>query len=72
MNPKELKPDKKYRYTGGIEPVEVTYLYETINRYMFRMNDNDFSLSVVSVKLNVEEISTPQNCDVTNQNNNKL
>jgi hypothetical protein len=69
MNPKELKPDKKYRYTGGDEPVEATYLYETINRYMFRMNDNDFSLSVVSVKLNIEEITTPQNCDVTNQNN---
>ncbi|GAB6122321.1 hypothetical protein [Dysgonomonas termitidis] len=56
MDPKELIKDKKYLYTGEDKPVEVTYLYETINRYMFRMNDSDFSLSVVSVKINIEEI----------------
>lgn len=62
MNPKELIKDKKYRYTGGPEPTEVIYLYETINRYMFRLNDSDFSLSVVSVKINIEEISNMSMC----------
>lgn len=56
MNPKELVKDKKYLYTGGPEPIEVTYLYETINRYMFDKNGENFSLSVVSVKINIEEI----------------
>ncbi|GAB6120977.1 hypothetical protein [Dysgonomonas termitidis] len=56
MNPKELEHDKKYLYTGGPEPIEVTYLYETINRYMFDKNGEKFSLSVVSVKINIEEI----------------
>jgi hypothetical protein len=56
MNPKELIKDKKYRYTGGPEPIEVTYLYETINRYMFDKNGENFSLSVVSVKINIEEL----------------
>lgn len=56
MNPRELIKDKKYRYTGGPEPIKVTYLYETINRYMFDKNGENFSLSVISVRINIEEI----------------
>lgn len=72
MDPKELVKDKKYLYTGEDNPVKVTYLYETVNRYMFDKNGENFSLSVVSVKLNIEEITTPQICGMTQLNKNKL
>jgi hypothetical protein len=56
MNAKELVKNRTYRYTGGHEPVEVIYMYETINGGMFLINGEKYNLNRTSIDLFVEEI----------------
>jgi|GEM_PF-5467333 len=56
MKADKLIKGKKYRYTGGCEPIEVIYLYEIINGYLFELNGVKNPLSTISVKLFIEEI----------------
>lgn len=56
MIPSELQTGKQYRYTAGAENIEVIYLYEIINGYLFEYNGVKKPLNIIQVKLYIEEI----------------
>lgn len=56
MKAKYLKKGRRYYYTAGCEWVEVTYLYETVNGYMFEADGVRNVLNGMSVKLYISEI----------------
>ncbi|MDR2004945.1 MAG: hypothetical protein LBQ74_18130 [Prevotella sp.] len=57
MRANNLIKNNRYLYTAGYEPIEATYLYETINGYMFEADSVSRILSIMEVKLHVEEIN---------------
>jgi hypothetical protein len=53
---KDLVKGREYRYTAGAEPVVVVYVRETFNGYIFSDGRKENELSIMSVKLFIEEI----------------
>lgn len=60
MSLKKKKPDlqkgKQYCYTAGCENIKLTYLYEVINGYLFEHDGVKRPLSIIEVKLYIEDI----------------
>ena len=56
MMVKNLIKGKEYRYVAGAEPVTVVYVRETVNGYVFTDGRVENELSVLSVKLFIEEV----------------
>ncbi|MDR1718017.1 MAG: hypothetical protein LBS20_19445 [Prevotella sp.] len=54
LKQKALQKGKRYRYTAGGTPIDATYLYETINGYMFETDGEKRILSTIEVKLYIE------------------
>ena len=55
MLAKNLKIGEKYLYTAGAEPVEVEYLHETMNGFVFSDGRTENVLNFMSFKLFIEE-----------------
>ncbi|NDW09398.1 DUF551 domain-containing protein [Dysgonomonas sp. 520] len=55
MNPKDLEQYQQYYYTNSIWQITVTYLYETINGYVFEFNGTKKQLSYSEVTQYLEE-----------------
>ena len=55
MLAKELRVGGRYLYTAGAEPVEVEYLHETMNGFVFTDGRTENVLSFMSFKLFIEE-----------------
>lgn len=56
MNPKLLKKGCTYRYTAGIEPVDVIYVREVINGYVFTDDIRENTLHSCSVESYIESV----------------
>ncbi|MDR2004271.1 MAG: hypothetical protein LBQ74_14675 [Prevotella sp.] len=54
MEANNLLKNKRYQYTAGSQTIEMTYLYETINGYLFEADDVKRILSTIEVKLYIE------------------
>ena len=55
MLAKNLVKGKTYLYTAGAEPVEVEYLHETMNGFVFTDGRTENVLNFMSFKLFIEE-----------------
>ena len=51
----KIKKGKKYRYTAGTEAVEVEYLRETNNGFVFTDGRMEIELSILSIQKYIEE-----------------
>lgn len=56
MKTSDLEKGNRYRYTANCESIEITYLYEIINGYLFEHDGVRKPLSIIEVKLYIEEI----------------
>jgi len=56
MKTKDLVKGKSYMYIGWDEPVEVQFLYETLNGLLFTDGRTENELSRLSVELFIHEI----------------
>jgi len=56
MKAKDLKKGHRYYYTAGCEWVAVTYLYETINGYMFEADSKMNVLNEKTVESYISEL----------------
>ena len=53
---KDLIKGKEYLYMAGAEAVKISYQKETFNGYVFSDGRTERELSIMSVKLFVEEV----------------
>lgn len=56
MKASELTKGNKYLYTAPCDPIEVTYMYETINGYMFESGGVTNELNAIDVKFYIEPV----------------
>jgi hypothetical protein len=54
MDAKELKKGESYYYTAGLQSVEVKYLHENVNKYVFTANGITRELTSRDVKNYIE------------------